>query len=57
MMVPLTHRWQLKIATTWEGVQAAAQLEKAGYHVNMTLLFSLAQVRPRSTCALCDARC
>lgn len=35
----------LKIATTWEGVQAAAELEKAGFHCNMTLLFSLAQAQ------------
>lgn len=35
----------LKIATTWEGVQAAAQLEKMGFHCNMTLLFSLAQAQ------------
>ncbi len=35
----------LKIATTWEGVQAAAQLEKEGLHCNMTLLFSLAQAQ------------
>jgi len=35
----------LKIASTWEGCQAAAQLEKQGYHCNMTLLFSLAQAQ------------
>jgi transaldolase len=40
-----TDRVLLKIATTWEGVQAAAQLEKEGLHVNMTLLFSLAQAQ------------
>jgi transaldolase len=33
----------VKIASTWEGLQAAKQLEKEGIHVNMTLLFSLAQ--------------
>ena len=35
----------LKIASTWEGAQAAAQLEKEGLHTNMTLLFSLAQAQ------------
>jgi transaldolase len=33
----------LKIASTWEGLQAAKQLEAEGLHVNMTLLFSLEQ--------------
>lgn len=33
----------IKLASTWEGTQAAAQLEKEGIHCNMTLLFSLAQ--------------
>jgi len=33
----------IKLATTWEGVQAARILEKEGIHCNMTLLFSLAQ--------------
>lgn len=33
----------VKIATTWEGVQAAKVLEKEGIHCNMTLLFSLVQ--------------
>ena len=33
----------IKIASTWEGIQAAKVLEKEGIHVNMTLLFSLAQ--------------
>lgn len=35
----------LKIASTWEGAQAARQLEKEGLHTNMTLLFSLAQAQ------------
>ena len=35
----------LKIATTWEGVEAARVLEKEGFHCNMTLLFSLAQAQ------------
>ncbi len=33
----------IKLASTWEGAQAAAVLEKEGIHCNMTLLFSLAQ--------------
>ena len=33
----------IKLASTWEGIQAAIQLEKEGIHCNMTLLFSLAQ--------------
>lgn len=33
----------IKIASTWEGIEAARQLEKRGIHCNMTLLFSMAQ--------------
>jgi transaldolase len=33
----------IKVAATWEGIQAAGQLEKEGIHCNLTLLFSLAQ--------------
>jgi transaldolase len=33
----------IKLASTWEGVQAARQLEREGIHCNMTLLFSLTQ--------------
>lgn len=33
----------IKIASTWEGIQAAAQLQKDGINCNMTLLFSLPQ--------------
>ncbi|VHO03344.1 transaldolase [Candidatus Rhabdochlamydia sp. T3358] len=33
----------IKLASTWEGIQAAKQLEKEGIHCNMTLLFSLEQ--------------
>jgi len=33
----------IKLASTWEGAQAAAQLEKEGIHCNMTLMFSLPQ--------------
>ncbi|MFY8103186.1 MAG: transaldolase, partial [Ramlibacter sp.] len=33
----------IKIAATWEGIQAAAHLEQAGIRTNLTLLFSFAQ--------------
>jgi transaldolase len=33
----------IKIAATWEGIQAARQLEQEGIHCNLTLLFSFAQ--------------
>ena len=33
----------IKIAATWEGIQAAEQLERKGIHTNLTLLFSFAQ--------------
>jgi transaldolase len=33
----------IKIASTWEGIQAAAVLEKEGIHCNLTLLFGLHQ--------------
>lgn len=33
----------IKIASTWEGIQAAKQLEQEGIHCNLTLLFSFAQ--------------
>ena len=33
----------IKIAATWEGIQAAAELEKEGIHCNLTLLFGLHQ--------------
>ena len=33
----------IKLASTWEGIQAAKLLEKEGIHCNMTLMFSLAQ--------------
>lgn len=35
----------IKIASTWEGIQAAAELEKIGITCNLTLLFSMAQAR------------
>ena len=36
-------RLLIKIASTWEGIQAAAVLEKEGIECNLTLLFSLIQ--------------
>eukprot|EP00211_Chloroparvula_japonica_P007563 CAMPEP_0119157522 /NCGR_PEP_ID=MMETSP1310-20130426/52796_1 /TAXON_ID=464262 /ORGANISM="Genus nov. species nov., Strain RCC2339" /LENGTH=336 /DNA_ID=CAMNT_0007150141 /DNA_START=132 /DNA_END=1142 /DNA_ORIENTATION=- len=33
----------LKIASTWEGLQAGKILEAEGYHCNLTLLFSMVQ--------------
>jgi transaldolase len=33
----------IKIASTWEGIQAARALEQDGIHCNLTLLFSFAQ--------------
>ncbi len=35
----------IKIASTWEGIRAAEQLEKQGINCNLTLLFSFAQAR------------
>ena len=37
------NRVLIKIASTWEGIKAAEQLEKDGIHCNLTLLFSFAQ--------------
>ncbi|MFZ6048861.1 transaldolase [Pseudomonas sp. CR3202] len=33
----------IKIASTWEGIRAAEQLERAGVQTNLTLLFNFAQ--------------
>ncbi len=33
----------IKIASTWEGIRAAEQLEREGIHCNLTLLFSFTQ--------------
>jgi transaldolase len=33
----------IKAGSTWEGIRAAAELEKEGIHCNLTLLFSFAQ--------------
>ena len=38
----------IKIASTWEGIRAAEQLEREGIQTNLTLLFSFAQA---ATCA------
>jgi transaldolase len=37
-------RVYIKLASTWEGIQAAAQLEQENIQCNMTLLFSFVQV-------------
>ena len=38
-----TDRVLIKVAATWEGIQAAQQLERKGIHTNLTLLFSFCQ--------------
>ncbi|WP_260242461.1 transaldolase [Morganella morganii] len=35
----------IKLASTWQGIRAAEQLEKEGINCNLTLLFSFAQAR------------
>jgi len=40
----------IKLASTWEGLQAGAILEKEGIHVNMTLLFSITQAIVAAQC-------
>jgi len=35
----------IKLASTWEGIRAAEQLEKEGINCNLTLLFSFAQAQ------------
>lgn len=35
----------IKLASTWEGIQAASQLEKEGINCNLTLLFSFTQAQ------------
>jgi len=37
------NRVLIKVASTWEGIRAANELEKIGIHCNLTLLFSFAQ--------------
>ena len=38
-----TDRVLIKMAATWEGIEAARQLEQRGIHTNLTLLFSKVQ--------------
>jgi transaldolase len=38
-----TNRVLIKVASTWEGIKAAEELEREGIHCNLTLLFSFAQ--------------
>lgn len=38
-----TERILIKIASTWEGIRAAAVLEREGIHCNLTLMFGFAQ--------------
>lgn len=40
-----TERILIKIASTWEGIQAARVLEQEGIQCNLTLLFHMAQAR------------
>jgi len=35
----------IKLASTWQGIRAAEQLEKEGINCNLTLLFAFAQAR------------
>lgn len=44
-----TSRVLIKIASTWEGIAAAAVLEKRDIHCNLTLMFSLAQAIAAAT--------
>ena len=39
------NRILIKIASTWDGIQAAKQLEAEGIHCNLTLLFGLHQAK------------
>ena len=39
------HRILIKIAATWQGIQAAKALEAEGIHCNLTLLFGLPQAQ------------
>jgi transaldolase len=38
-----TNRVLIKVAATWEGIEAAKVLEQRGIHTNLTLLFSFCQ--------------
>lgn len=48
-----TSRVLIKIAATWEGIQAAAALERDGIHCNLTLLFAPVQA---AACARAGVR-
>jgi transaldolase len=41
--IEVESRVLIKIAATWEGIEAARRLEAKGIHTNLTLLFSFAQ--------------
>jgi transaldolase len=41
--IAIEKRLLIKVASTWEGIEAAKQLEQKGIHCNLTLLFSFAQ--------------
>jgi transaldolase len=41
--IEVEKRVLIKIASTWEGIEAARRLEAKGIHTNLTLLFSFAQ--------------
>ncbi|MBO9648611.1 MAG: transaldolase [Variovorax sp.] len=41
--VDVEKRLLIKVASTWEGIEAARRLEQKGIHCNLTLLFSFAQ--------------
>jgi len=41
--IDTSKRVLVKLASTWEGIQAGSELEKEGIHCNLTLLFSFAQ--------------
>ncbi|MBT2325405.1 transaldolase [Variovorax paradoxus] len=41
--IEVEQRVLIKIAATWEGIEAARRLEEKGIHTNLTLLFSFAQ--------------
>ncbi|SEA94610.1 transaldolase [Variovorax sp. YR216] len=41
--IDVEKRLLIKIASTWEGIEAARRLEQKGIHCNLTLLFSFAQ--------------
>ena len=41
--IDVSKRLLIKVASTWEGIEAARQLEQKGIHCNLTLLFSFCQ--------------